>query len=294
MNLLGELTALATAICWSASSLSFGEATKRAGSVIINLSRLIIAGTLLLLTILIFQINITINTSQTIYLIASGIIGLTLGDSFLFKAYQQIGARITALISSIAPGFSALLAYIFLAESLSFIDIIGMSVTITGIGIVVTEKREGVKRKILNFGLVMAFLAALGQGAALIFAKLAFNQGGVNGFVAAFIRIIAGVIILTPTALISGKTRNISEVLIKNKSTLRYTIQGSVLGPYLGITLSMIAISKTKVGIAATIMSIFPVLMLPQLKLIYKEKISLRAVFGTIIAVLGVGILFIF
>jgi drug/metabolite transporter (DMT)-like permease len=68
---------------------------------------------------------------------------------------------------------------------------------------------------------------------------------------------------------------------------------GSVVGPYLGITFSLIAVANTKVGIASTIMATIPVVMLPMVKFIYKEKLSVKAILGAFLAVIGVAILFI-
>lgn len=292
MSIIGEFAALITAICWSGSSISFAEATRRIGSVTINVLRLWVAAVFFIITIIIFQFSIGIKSQQFFYLIMSGFIGLTLGDTFLFKAYQCLGARLTMLFMSISPAVSAIIAFFFLSENLSLLDIFGMIITITGIIFVVTEKRRSESRGILKSGYLFALLAAIGQGISLIFAKFAFTGGEINGFVAAFLRIVAGLITLTPLAIISGRFKNPLEAMKNDRIALRYTILGSFLGPYLGITLSMVAIEFSKVGIAATIMSLVPVLMLPLLKFIYKENISLRSITGAIIAVTGVAILF--
>jgi len=63
--------------------------------------------------------------------------------------------------------------------------------------------------------------------------------------------------------------------------------------PYLGITFSLIAIANTYVGIASTLMSTAPIIMLPLVKYYYKEKLSAIAIIGTFIAVAGIAILFV-
>ncbi|MDI6803542.1 MAG: DMT family transporter [Bacteroidota bacterium] len=296
MSIIGEISALITAFCWSGSSISFAEATKRAGSVLVNVARLIVAAFFLLITILIAQISLQLSSTQYTCLVVSGIIGLTFGDTFLFKAYQQLGARVTSLIMSFAPAVSALLAFIFLGEVLSIQDIIGILITIAGIAIVVLEKNENVslRRTFFNIGLLMAFLGAVGQGSGLVFAKMAFNEGDINGFAATFIRIAAGLITLFPIALISGRLKNPFKTFLADKQAFKYTVLGALMGPYFGITFSLIAISHTKVGIAATIMAIVPILMLPLVKYFYKETITKRAVVGAFVAVAGVALLFLF
>lgn len=294
MSILGEIAALITAFCWSGSSISFAEATKRAGSVLVNVTRLIIAAFFLIITILIAQISLKLSITQYACLAVSGIIGLTFGDTFLFKAYQQMGARVTSLIMSFAPAVSALLAFIFLDEFLSIVDIIAILITIVGIAIVVLERKENIslRKTFLNIGLLMAFLGAVGQGSGLVFAKMAFNEGEINGFAATFIRIGVSIITLFPIALMSGRLKNPIKTFSADKQALKFTILGAILGPYFGITFSLIAISHTKVGIAATIMAIVPILMLPLVKYFYKETITKRAVVGAFVAVAGVALLF--
>lgn len=68
---------------------------------------------------------------------------------------------------------------------------------------------------------------------------------------------------------------------------------GSIIGPYLGISLSFIAIENTSVGIAATLMSTTPIMLIPLSKYFYKEQIHFISIIGTIIAVFGVSLLFI-
>lgn len=292
MNIIGEFAALVTAICWSGSSISFAEATRRIGSVTINVLRLWVAAFFFLITILLFQFSLALKFPQLFYLMLSGFIGLTLGDTFLFKAYQCLGARLTMLFMSLSPAVSAIIAFFFLSESLTVLDLLGMIITITGIIFVVTEKRGSESSNIFKSGYLFALLAAVGQGVSLIFAKFAFTGGEINGFIAAFTRIVAGLITLTPLAILSGRFKNPVVAMKNDKIALKYTLLGSFLGPYLGITLSMIAVEYSKVGIAATIMSLVPVLMLPLLKIFYKEKISFRAFIGAAIAVTGVAILF--
>jgi drug/metabolite transporter (DMT)-like permease len=85
---------------------------------------------------------------------------------------------------------------------------------------------------------------------------------------------------------------SISKALNNSKAMTTITI-GSVFGPFLGISFSLIAIQNTSTGIAATIMSIVPILIIIPSVLIYKQKIQLREIIGAFISVGGVALLFI-
>ena len=296
MPYIGEFAALGAAALWSFSAVIFTTAAIKLGSLKLNLSRLFIASLLLAITIIIFGISFTVNFNQLLYFTVSGFIGLVLGDSFLFKAFKEIGPRISMLIMSINPAIAAIFAYFFLGEDLSLAIIAGIIVTTTGISIVVLEKygsvQEASRFKITRMGVIYALLAAVGQAGGLILAKMAFLNGDVNDLVAAFYRIFSSVIIFFPFALLSNWITPTLKIFKADKKILGIVIIGSIIGPYLGITLSYTAIVHTKIGIASTLLSTSPILLIPISKFYYKDKITFKSIIGAIITVLGVSILF--
>ena len=198
------------------------------------------------------------------------------------------------LIMSVAPAVTALLAFIFLSETLTPIGMVGMAVTLTGIMLVILERKEVSTHHlpVSMAGVFYAFLGALGQAGGLILAKFAFVIGPMNGFIATFIRAFAATLVLIPLNYFTNRFARPRTVFSNNPKALAFTLLGAVLGPYLGVTFSLIAISMTKVAIAATIMSIVPILMLPTVWILFREQLSWRAIVGACIAVTGVGILF--
>ena len=272
----------------------FAGAIRRIGSVQVNVVRLVIAAVLLVLTILAAHLSVHLSLNQYAYLGISGFIGLVFGDTFLFKSFHVSGARISMLIMSLAPAISAILAYMILGETLSLWGIAGMVVTTSGIVLVVVSNQQNnaAPVKLTRMGLFYGFLGALGQGAGLVFARLAFVEGDINGFVATFVRIAASLVVLLPLTFFTGRIKNPVRVFWKEKRALLLTIGGAIFGPYLGITFSLVAIMYTKVGIAATLIATVPILMLPLVRIIYKEHLSWHAIVGACVAVGGVAILF--
>lgn len=292
MIYLGELSALLTAFLWSGTSIAFSSAAEKIGSLQLNINRMIFASLFLIATILIMGYKFDLSNSQFASLVISGVIGLVIGDSFLFKSYQMIGARISMLLMALSPGMSTLLAFIFLGERIAFLGLIGILVTILGIALVVLERNSNSKYKITKLGIFYGILGAMGQAGGLIFAKFAFEEGHIAGFIATFIRVFSSVIIFLPIMMLLKKYKNPYKIFTSNKSALGVTLVGTILGPFLGITFSLIAVENTKVGIAATLMSTMPIIMLPMVKYIYKEKLSWRSVTGAIVAVAGVALIF--
>ncbi len=291
---LGEISAILTAICWSGSSIAFTVAAERTGSLQLNINRMILAAIFLFALILIFSFDYSLSSYQITNLVLSGLIGLVIGDTFLFKAYRHIGARLSMLLMALSPAMSALLAFFFLNEKISALGILGMFVTIAGVALVVLERSEtpAAKYTVSKAGIFYGLMGALGQSVGLIFAKLAFEAGSINGFVATFVRVGSAVIIILPAALLIRRYNNPIKIYSKDSKALYTTLIGTVFGPVLGITLSLVAVANTKVGIAATLMSTMPIIMLPMVYFIYKDRLSWRAITGAFIAVGGVAMLF--
>jgi drug/metabolite transporter (DMT)-like permease len=293
MPLLGEIAAIITAFFWSGTSIVFTEASVRVGSLFVNITRLIFAVCYLVVTIFVFQIELNLSSTQIYNLVLSGIAGLVIGDTFLFMSFQHIGARLSMLIMALVPGMSALLAFFFLNEIISFIGIVGMVITLSGIGMVVLQRKESSShhQHIEYKGIFYAVIGALGQAVGLIFAKFAFNEGEINGFAAAFVRIASSIIFLYPLFFLAKRMKNPFKVFVNNRTALIFTLIGSVIGPFLGITFSLISVAHTKVGIASTLMATVPIIMLPLVRYYYKERLSWMSIVGAFLAVGGIAIL---
>ena len=290
----GELCGLLTAFFWSGSSLVFSAATARVGSVLVNISRLVFALCLLVPVLLIVGLDTPLSRHQMLNLGVSGVVGLAIGDSFLFRAYRQIGPRVAMLVMSLSPAIAAILAFLVLDEHISTVGILGMAVTVGGVVSVVNERRLGPAhaKSGLASGVLFASLSAVTQGVGLIFAKRAFLEGEINGFVATGVRIAAALIVLLPVVLLLGRLAHPLRAYARDHKALGLTALGALLGPFLGISCSLMAVAYTKVGIAATLMATVPIIMLPLVWFLHREKLSWGSIAGAFVALGGVVMLF--
>ena len=116
-------------------------------------------------------------------------------------------------------------------------------------------------------------------------------MGSYNALAASHIRIIAGVTGYALIILALGKTGLVRSAL-KDRKGMRFIALGSFFGPFLGITGSLIAVKYTDTGIAATIMAIVPILIIPPSIILFKQKFSWLEIFGAVISVTGVVLMF--
>ncbi len=293
---MGEIAAILTAVCWSFTSIFFNNASRAIGSVRVNRLRLFVASIILVIAhwfVMGNPIPLHATKEQWIWLGLSGIIGLALGDAFLFQAYVHIGARLTTVIMSLDPVFSALIAWLWLGEKLTTGESIGILITILGVAWVVMEQNNGNgqhTRKDLILGVLCGIGAVLGQAIGFVLSKRGL-EGDFSPLSGVLIRIIIATAVMWILALFSGKIRD-TWAGLENRSAMKNVVAGSIVGPSLGVWLSMVAVQLIPVGIASTLMAVRPVMLLPLSKWFYNEKVSLRAIIGTVIALIGVAVIF--
>lgn len=293
---IGELAALGTAFCWVASSTSFEYSGKKVGTLVLNLMRLIVS--FVIITVINYFItsgfkNLNLTSDSVRALALSGFIGFVIGDMFLFQAFIEIGARISMLIMALAPPITAILGYFLLKESLTAFQILGMVVTILGIALVILGKEKGTSKVVMRHplkGIIFAFIGAIGQGLGLIYSKI--GVADLNPFVATEIRIFTGILCFMVIITATKNWTNFAGAF-KNRSAMAGITVGSLFGPVIGVSLSLMAVKYTSAAVASTLMAIVPVIIIPVSIFIFKEKIARKEMFGAVIGVLGVAIMFI-
>ena len=294
---LGEIAALATAVCWAATSLFFTIAGKQVGSQLVNRARLPLAAFFLAITHLLWQgeaLPLHAEPSRWGWLGVSAISGLVLGDAMLFQAFVLIGTRLSMLLMTLTPVIGALLAWVFLGETLSLLEIAAIIVTMSSIAWVVSEQRNSnsVNGNPRNYviGVLCGIGGASGQALGLILSKRGM-VGDFPALSASLMRLTTASVVIWLWALIQGQLRPTIEGL-RIRSARWAILGGTLVGPFVGMTLSLAAIQLAPVGIASTLMALAPVILLPLAYWIFKERITQRAIVGTVVAMVGVAMIF--
>ena len=298
MPFIGELAALATSLFFSIGPTFFTLAGQRVGSVVVNRTRLVVALVYLLATHWILYgspLPLDANPDRWFWLGLSGLIGFVLGDAALFQAFITLGTRLTLLVFAVNPVIAAILAWIFLDEALTTTQILGMAITLAGIGWVMLERNNPSKQsmapKAYAFGIFLAFLGALGQASGAVTAKLGL-YGDFPALSGQIIRVSIATVIIWLMTFVQGKARQNITALKEQPKAFQHILLASFLGPFLGVFFSLVAIQNAEIGIASTLMSLQPVILIPIGVYFFKEKITWQAVAGTVIALIGVAIIF--
>lgn len=304
MQYAGELAALGTALCWTFGSQLFEAAGLRAGSMAVNLLRLVLALVFFCIVSLFLRgslIPLDFPVHAWVWLGLSGFIGFALGDLFLFQAFVEIGPRLSMLVMTLTAPISAILGLIFLGEVYTPLQWLAMAVTLSGVAWVILERtgRSGQgstrqrKVRVITFtGVLYALLGTVGQAVGYILSKYGMWVGDhfLEPFAATQIRIISGIIGFMVIVTIRGSWGKVGTA-ISNKAALGFMTAGAFVGPFLGVSLSLLALHYTTAGVATTITALVPIFLIPSVILIGREHVSLRAFFGAVVAVGGVILL---
>jgi drug/metabolite transporter (DMT)-like permease len=299
MNLIenhpGEWAALFTAVFWTVSALAFESASRRIGSLVVNILRLIIGFIFLTIFSIIYKgIVIPLDASREnwFWLTLSGLVGFVFGDFFLFKSYTIIGSRFSMLIMTLVPPITALFSWVILGERLTMFHYLGMTLTFLGISLAIFNrngKGEKLSLKLAPSGILYAFGGAVGQALGLVLSK--FGLKDYDPFSATQIRVIAGIAGFSILITIIQRWNNV-KVALSDKVSMKSLSLGAFFGPFLGVSFSLIAVKYTEAGIASTIMALVPVFIIVPAVLLYKEKVTLPEIAGAIISVIGVALFF--
>jgi drug/metabolite transporter (DMT)-like permease len=301
MSVYGEITAVLTSLCWAFTSVMFTQAGRRLGSPIVSHVRLWIAFiALCVIHMLLFgsPFPFDIESRRFFYLGVSGVVGFVVGDGLLIEAFLLIGPRLAMLLMLLAPVSSAFLAWVLLGEVPSVLEMTGILVTVGGIAWVVKEKTPSPsphtatskKNPQYALGIALSIGGAVGQAVGLLLSRMGL-EGGYSTISANHVRVTCAALPLGLFYLLQKKIPT-HVVKLKDKRALVEITGGALAGQVLGVILSLEAIAHTHIGIASTLMSLSPILLIPVSYFIFKEKISPRALIGTMVALLGMGLLF--
>ena len=324
----GELISLGVALSWTITALFAEIASKRIGSLPLNVTRMAIS--LALLAIILWATTGLPYPQFTdgrtlLWLCLSGVVGYVFGDYCLFNSYIQMGSRFGQLFMTLSAPTAALVGRLLLGEQMSAMGFAGMFVTLFGIGFTILAKKDGTDQKGLKLrlplkGILFGIGAGVGQGCGLVLSKVGmeyYDQSiaaeGIADlttyyapgaliplplsttmpFASTMIRGLIGILGFS-IALLCFSPKGGQQLVnaVKDKKSMACALCSSFFGPCVGVSLSLMATLYTSTGIAQTIMSLTPILIIAPAALMFHQRVTLREVLGAIISVAGVCLFF--
>lgn len=294
----GETVSILVSVCWTISAVCYEDVSKRIGSVNLNVLRLV-------LTIVMVGCITTVTTGsavpvgatseQWMWLSLSGLVGLFVGDLCLFKSYALIGARMSQLLMTLSPVFTSVIALVVFGEVLTVREAIAIVTVLAGIVIAISGRRRGPRlesagKNAVAGGIVLSAAGALCQATGYVLTKK--GLGDLNIFAATQIRAFTAIACFALLVTLRGRWSSVGWA-VRRRTALGPLVVGTLIGPVLGISLSLWAVANATTGIAATLMALVPIFILVPTWWRGKERITKQQVAGSFISVGGAALLFV-
>ena len=309
VNHLGEIISLGVAVSWTITAWFADKASRRVGANVTNVLRLVLAALFLgvLLWITVGRPYPVYADGQTwLWLGLSAVVGYLFGDWCLFNCYIYLGPRFGQLMMTLAPPMAAIAGWAMLGETLGWMSILAMAVTLIGIAISILSRDSG-HHFTLDLplkGILLGIGAGIGQGVGLVLSKIGMQHysaaipadapammEGMLPFASTMLRAIVGAtgfLILLWLGKGFGKLKS----AVKDPTAMKYASIITLFGPALGVSLSLMAVRYANAGIASTIMAMTPALIIVPEIIFRKKKIRLKEIIGLVVSLAGVAMFF--
>ena len=261
------ILALAASLSWVFSQLYRHKPALYYRSLQFNRIRMIIATILLIGIIWLTGEEWRVSPDVWGWIIVSGILGIGLGDYFLFIAMERLGPRRTGVLFAINAPLAAFLAWLLLSESITFYIIFAIILGFVGIVLAVIYGSPQnnihdweVTKPPLWIGVGAGLLAALGQAAGVLCLRPIMEQGA-DPFQTSLIRVVDAGIFLWASPLFDRKKTMLFK--IPPLSVSWHVIANGFFGLSFGLALFLKALETGQVAKVSMLVAISPVLCFP-------------------------------
>ena len=284
---LGEGLSLLSAVLWALAVIMFRKSGEKVHPLALNTFKSLLAFVLFIPTIWIFGENLfyPAPTSAYIILLFSGVIGIGFGDTLFFNSLNLLGAGLAAIVVCMYSPFIICLSTLFLKESLTMLQIIGVILIIFAVLIATVEKRtKSISRRNLVLGLMCGALASVCMAIGIVIIKPTLARFPLIWLTE--VRLIGGVGTLLLILLFHKKGSKMIDSLISTKSW-SYTISGSLIGAYLAMLVWLAGMKYTQASVASALNQTNTIFIFIFAGIILKESINVRRALGIIFAFIG-------
>lgn len=284
---LGELLSITTAVIWAFAVTLFKKSGESVHPLALNAFKNLLAMVLFIPTIwLLGQVRlIPASGGSYVILLLSGAIGIGIGDTLFFKSLNLLGAGLTGIVVCFYSPFIILFSFVWLQESLTPLQLLGVLFIISAILIATLRQRmaEITPRRIVT-GIAYGFIASAAMAIGVVLMKPLLGIYPVIWV--AEIRLVGGMAVLL-LVLLFHRRRKVIIHSLSSKRSWRYTLAGSFFGAYLAMLIWIAGIKYTQASIASALNQTSTIFIFIFAGLFLKEPITLRRALGIILAFTG-------
>jgi drug/metabolite transporter (DMT)-like permease len=291
---ISYIFALSAAAIWSLTGLISTRAVRYFGSYNFNFLRLL--GIIVLFTpyAYIHWSPIYFENSIIIAIALSSIIGIVIGDTFLYICLKRLGPRREALLFSIQIPCTILMADIFLNALPNFYQLLGCGLIFIGIIVAIQfnktiknddlENIQGNKLVGLYAGIGLAVCQAIGI---IIMKPILLNTDPIT---ISYLRVLIAAIGMLLSFAFLPKMNLLTKM--KDLKQTSIAILCGLMGMGVGMTLFIIALKNGNPGVVSALSSTMPIMIIPFLWIATKNYSGHLSVLGALITCIGAAVIF--
>ena len=267
------IPALLTVLFWSVSVVCATRAAQAFGGGVANRWRLVIA--ILLLGLAVPLAGTLPHGQAWWWLLASGAVGLGLGDLAMYRGYELIGSRLIALLTQcLAAPIAGVLEWMWLGSHPGLGEIIWGAIALLGVALALGPSvRLQAHGGVLAVGVVMGVLSAVGLAVAGVLTRSAGaapdGSGAVlhgfdGGLGAALVRNLGGAV----AAFLGGWLLALRVPRPETTRVVRrrgrwWLLATAICGPTLGVACYQWALIEAPAATVQAILALVPVVVMP-------------------------------
>jgi drug/metabolite transporter (DMT)-like permease len=285
---IGIAAALGSAASWALGAVVFKKLGDQLSSPAMTLVKSFISAALLGVVLLLTGFA-GFSSHALILLVVSGVLGIAFGDTLFFAALKELTPHTLIMLLTGGQVLIVLMAVVFLKESPTPIAWLGIALVIGGIFMVVRANLTGEKKKSPLKGIVLGALSVACMSTSYVIAKKPLDEPG-SAMDATFIRMLAGGITMLVIFLFTGQAKNWWQPFRQSGLLGQFFLSVAMI-TFGGFWLTFVAFKNLDLSIASTLTSVEPLFVLPLGLIFLREKVTLTALAGSIIAVAGIALI---
>jgi drug/metabolite transporter (DMT)-like permease len=288
---LGILAALGCAASWAMGAVLFKKVGEQLSSPAMTLVKGFISAALLGLALLVFGYA-PVSTNTLVLLILSGVLGIAIGDTLFFAALKELTPHTLIMLLTGGQVLTVLLAVLFLGEKPAALAWVGIGLIILGIFVVVRANLSGEKKRSPLRGIILGGLSTVCMSVSYIITEEPLHNKimPVSALEATFIRMTAGAVTMLVISLFTGQAKNWWQPFRASGLLVQFFLSVAVV-TFGAFWLNFVAFKHLEYSIANTLTSVEPLFVLPLGLVFLREKVTLTALAGSILAVAGITLI---
>ena len=283
----GEIMSFITAVIWALAVIFFKKSGETVHPIGLNMFKNTLAMLLFIPTLWIFGSPLLRPVPYTDYLllIASGALGIGIADTLFFMSLNRLGAGMTAIVDCLYSPFIICLSFIWLRETMSVWQIIGVLMIVSAVLTTAQRKSRGkIQPRDLLLGIIFGVVAMACMAVGIVMIKPLLNRSPLLW--ATEVRLWGGVFILGPLIILHPQRQQIVTSVFSAKSW-GYTITGSFLGAYVAMILWLTGFKYTQASTASALNQTSNIFLFIFAALFLKEMINSQRIIALILGVAG-------